>query len=94
MALETFVAAVTGPLGALALAVGILWWLATRLVPVFQAYLESQAASLKNMVVALEKNVAAHERDRKMFEAAISQLDNRLDRVESDIHTIKNKLVP
>jgi len=94
MALETFVAAVTGPLGALALAVGILWWLATRLVPVFQAYLESQAASLKNMVVALEKNVAAHERDRKMFEAAISQLDNRLDRVEGDIHTIKNKLVP
>lgn len=94
MALETFVAAVTGPLGALALAVGILWWLATRLVPVFQAYLESQAASLKNMVVALEKNVAAHERDRKMFEAAISQLDNRLDRVESDIHTIKNKLIP
>jgi len=92
MALETFVAAVTGPLGALALAVGILWWLATRFVPVFQAYLESQAASLKNMVVALEKNVAAHERDRKMFEAAISQLDNRLDRVESDIHTIKNKL--
>ena len=94
MALETFVAAVTGPLGALALAVGILWWLATRLVPVFQAYLESQSVSLKNMVVALEKNVAAHERDRKMFEAAISQLDNRLDRVESDIHTIKNKLIP
>jgi len=94
MALETFVAAVTGPLGALALAIGILWWLATRLVPVFQAYLESQAVSLKNMVVALEKNVAAHERDRKMFEAAISQIDTRLDRVENDIHTIKNKIVP
>jgi hypothetical protein len=46
------------------------------------------------MVTALEKTVTAHERDRKMFEAAISQLDNRLDRVESDIHTIKNKLVP
>ena len=92
MALETFVAAVTGPLGALALSVCILWWLATRLVPVLQAYLESQATSLKNMVTALEKTVAAHERDRKMFEAAISQLDNRLDRVESDIHAIKTKI--
>jgi hypothetical protein len=29
-----------------------------------------------------------------MFEAAISQLDTRLDRVESDIHTIKHKLIP
>ena len=92
--MDAFITAVTGPLGALALSVGILWWLATRLVPVLQAYLESQATSLRNMVTALEKTVTAHERDRKMFEAAISQLDNRLDRVESDIHTIKNKLVP
>ena len=92
--MEAFITAVTGPLGALALSVGILWWLATKLVPVLQAYLESQAASLRNMVTALEKTVTAHERDRKMFEAAISQLDNRLDRVESDIHTIKTKLVP
>ena len=90
--MEAVITAVTGPLGALALSVGILWWLATRLVPVLQAYLETQATSLKNMVTALEKTVAAHERDRKMFEAAISQLDNRLDRVESDIHVIKNKL--
>ena len=90
--MEAVITAVTGPLGALALSVGILWWLATRLVPVLQAYLESQATSLKNMVTALEKTVAAHERDRKMFEAAISQLDNRLDRVESDIHAIKTKI--
>ena len=92
--MEAFITAVTGPLGALALSVGILWWLATKLVPVLQAYLESQATSLRNMVTALEKTVTAHERDRKMFEAAISQLDTRLDRVESDIHTIKTKLVP
>ena len=90
--MEAVITAVTGPLGALALSVGILWWLATKLVPVFQAYLEAQATSLKSMVTALEKTVAAHERDRKMFEAAISQLDTRLDRVESDIHTIKNKI--
>jgi len=90
--MEAVITAVTGPLGALALSVGILWWLATRLVPVLQAYLESQATSLKNMVTALEKTVAAHERDRKMFEAAISQLDTRLDRVESDIHAIKTKI--
>lgn len=90
--MDSFIAAVTGPLGALALSVGILWWLATKLVPVLQAYLEGQAASLKGMVTALEKTVAAHERDRKMFETAISQLDSRLDRVETDVHAIRQKL--
>jgi len=90
--MEAFITAVTGPLGALALAVGILWWLASQIVPVLKSYLESQSAELKHMVTALQKTVESHDADRKTFEAALSQIDARLDRVESDIHTIKNKL--
>jgi hypothetical protein len=91
--MQAFIAAVTGPLGALALAVGILYWLASRVVPILQTYLESQSAELKHMVVALQKTVDAHELDRKTFEAALSQIDARLDRVETDVHAIKTKLV-
>ena len=91
--MEAFITAVTGPLGALALSVGILYWLASQVVPVLKSYLESQAAELKHMVTALQKTVDAHELDRKTFEAALSQLDSRLDRVETDIHAIKNKIV-
>lgn len=90
--MESFIAAATGPLGALALSVGILWWLATKLVPVLQSYLEGQSAGLRGMVTALEKTVAAHDRDRRMFESAISQLDSRLDRVETDVHAIRQKI--
>lgn len=90
--MEAFITAVTGPLGALALSVGILYWLASKVVPVLQKYLESQSAELKSLVTALQKTVDAHEKDRATFEAAISQLDSRLDRVETDIHAIKNKV--
>lgn len=91
--MEAFIAAVTGPLGALALAVGILVYLAKQIVPMLKAYLEAQSQRLGDMVHALQKTVDAHEADRKTFEAALSQLDTRLDRVETDIHAIKNKLV-
>lgn len=91
--MEELIKAVTGPLGALALSVGILYWLASKIVPVLQKYLESQSAELKHMVTALQKTVDAHELDRKTFEAALSQLDSRLDRVETDIHAIKTKIV-
>ena len=91
--MEELIKTVSGPLGALALSVAILWWLATQIVPVLKAYLESQAQGLKDMVHALQKTVDAHEADRKTFEAALSQLDSRLDRVETDIHAIKNKIV-
>lgn len=90
--MEAFITAVTGPLGALALSVGILYWLASQIVPVLKAYLENQSSQLKSLVTALEKTVEAHERDRVAFESAISQLDTRLDRVETDIHAIKNKV--
>lgn len=91
--MEQFIAALTGPLGALALSVAILYWLATQLVPVLKSYLESQSQGLKDMVLALQKTVDSHEQDRKTFEAALSQLDSRLDRVETDIHAIKTKIV-
>lgn len=91
--MEQIVAAVTGPFGALALSVAILVWLAKQIVPMLRAYLESQSDGLKNMVTALQKTVDSHEADRKTFEAALSQLDSRLDRVETDIHAIKNKIV-
>ena len=91
--MEQIVAAVTGPFGALALSVGILVYLAKQIVPMLKAYLEAQSQRLGDMVNALQKTVDAHEADRKTFEAALSQLDSRLDRVETDIHAIKNKLV-
>ena len=91
--MDELIKAVTGPLGALALSVGILYWLASQIVPVLKAYLESQSTELKHMVVALQKTVDAHEQDRKTFEVALSQLDSRLDRVETDIHAIKTKIV-
>lgn len=91
--MEQIVAAATGPFGALALSVAILVWLAKQIVPMLKAYLESQSDGLKNMVTALQKTVDSHEADRKTFEAALSQLDSRLDRVETDIHAIKNKIV-
>jgi len=91
--MDEFIKAVTGPLGALALSVGILYWLASKVVPVLQRYLENQSVELKHMVQALQQTVNAHEQDRKTFEAALSQLDSRLDRVETDIHAIKNKIV-
>ena len=91
--MEQIVAAVTGPFGALALSVGILVYLAKQIVPMLKSYLETQSQRLGDMVNALQKTVDAHEADRKTFEAALSQLDTRLDRVETDIHAIKTKLI-
>ena len=91
--MDEVIKAFTGPFGALALSVGILYWLATQILPMMKAYLESQSKGLGDMVVALQKTVDAHEADRKTFEAALSSLDARLDRVETDIHAIKNKIV-
>ena len=91
--MEQLVVALTGPFGALAHAVAILVWLAKQIVPMLKSYLDPQSLGLKDMISALEKTVDAHEADRKTFEAALSQLDSRLDRVETDIHAIKNKLV-
>ena len=84
--------AVTGPLGALALSTAILYWLATKVVPILQTYLEGQNEKLHDLVKALEKTVDSHEADRKTFESAISGLTQRLDNVEDDVRTIKQKI--
>jgi hypothetical protein len=93
MVLEKLLYWVSGPFGALALAVAILYWLATKVVPVLQKYLENQNDRLHEMVRALEKTVDAHELDRRMFEASIAGLSSRIDRVETDITHIRSKLV-
>lgn len=84
---------VTGPFGALILSTGILYWLASRVLPILQKYLEDQNAKLHDLVRALEKTVDSHEADRKTFEAAISGLSHRLDTVEDDVKIIKDKIV-
>jgi hypothetical protein len=85
--------AVTGPLGALVLSTAILYWLASRVLPILQKYLETQNEKLHDLVRALEKTVDSHEADRKTFETAISGLTQRLDNVEDDVRVIKQKLI-
>lgn len=84
--------AITGPLGALVLSTAILYWLAAKVLPVLQKYLETQNEKLHDLVKALEKTVESHEADRHVFESAITKLSRRLDKVEDDINEIKEKL--
>lgn len=90
--MEQLIATVTGPLGALALSVAILWWLANRVVPVLQKYLESQSERLHDLVLALNRTIDAHEKDRQTFEASISNINGRIDKVESVVEKIQSKL--
>lgn len=90
--MEPLIAAVTGPLGALALSVAILWWLAKAVVPVLKGYLDTQNEKLGGLVSAVEKTVAAHVEDRKVFEQAIQNLTTRVDKIEDDVHHIRAKL--
>ena len=86
--MEGIVAAVSGPLGALALSVGIIVYLAKEIVPALKAYFDAQTAQLASLVQALEKTVAAHEADRSAFERSIERRGSRLDKVENDITAI------
>lgn len=88
----SLVSAVTGPLGALILSTGILYWLANKILPILQKYLEGQNEKFGDLVKALEKTVESHEADRRTFEAAISGLTQRLDNVEDDVKLIKEKI--
>ena len=83
---------ITGPLGALVLSTAILYWLANKIVPILQKYLEGQNEKFGDLVKALEKTVDSHEADRRTFEAAISGLTQRLDNVEDDVRHIKEKI--
>lgn len=84
---------ITGPFAALILSIGILYWLATKILPILQRYLEDQSSKLGDLVRALEKTVESHDADRQTFEAAISSLTRRIDVVEDSINDIKNKIM-
>jgi ABC-type transporter Mla subunit MlaD len=84
---------ITGPLGALALSVGILWWLANRILPVLTKYFDGHNEKLGQLVSALEKTVDAHEKDRETFTQTIAGITQRLVAVEDKVETIHKKLV-
>lgn len=90
--MEAFIAAVSGPLGALGLSVGILYWLASRVVPVMQKYLEAQSDRLHELVIALNRTIDAHEKDRQTFEKSIENINGRIDKVETMVDKIQSKL--
>jgi hypothetical protein len=90
--MQQLITAVSGPLGALALSVAILVWLAKVIVPVLKGYLDTQNERLGNLVTAIEKTVASHTEDRKVFEAAIHSLTTRVDKIEDDVRHIRSKL--
>lgn len=91
--MEALVGMATGPLGALALSVAILWWLANKVVPVMERYLTGQNEKIGKLVSALETTVSEHVKDREAFEDAIATISQRLDKVEQDVDTIKAKVV-
>jgi hypothetical protein len=82
----------TGPLGALALSVGLIVWMAKVLLPVLQNYLEKQSSHLGDLIVALNKTVTAHENDRQVFSGAINTLSIRIEKVEDVVDNINKKL--
>ena len=86
--MEGVIATVSGPFGALVLSVGTLWWLANRVVPVLQKYLEAQSTQLAGLVAALNRTIDAHEKDRASFERSIARLGGRLERVETDVSAL------
>lgn len=91
--MEQIATLVTGPLGALVLSVGILWWLANKILPVLTRYFDGHNEKLSKLVDALEKTVDAHEKDRETFTQTIAGITQRLDKVEDDVNLIKNRIV-
>ncbi len=90
--METFITTVSGPLGALGLSVGILYWLASRVVPVMQTYLESQNERLHELVLALNRTIDAHEKDRLTFEKSIENINGRIDKVEVVVEKLQGRM--
>lgn len=89
---QEVIALITGPTGALTLAVGALVWLARTVVPILKTYLTEQNKSLSELVRALELTVQEHAKDRHTFESAISNLSVRIEKVEKDVEIIKEKV--
>jgi hypothetical protein len=83
---------ITGPLGALALSVGIIVWMAKFMLPVLQNYLDKQSNHLGDLIAALNRTVSAHEHDRKVFSGAINTLSIRIEKVEDVVENISVRL--
>jgi hypothetical protein len=41
---------------------------------------------------ALDKVLQSHDEDRKTFEKSVNSMSRRLDKIEDDVHYIKEKL--
>ena len=87
------VALLTGPLGALALSVGILWWLANRMLPVLTKYFDGHNEKLGELVSALNRTVSAHEHDREAFTTSLLQLSIRVQKVETTLDAVAKKIL-
>jgi uncharacterized coiled-coil protein SlyX len=87
------VSLVTGPLGALALSVGLIVWMGKVLLPVLRDYLEKQSAHLGELIAALNRTVAAHEQDRDAFTTSLLKLSVRVEKVETTLDSIAKKIL-
>lgn len=79
---DTLISLVTGPLGALALSVGIIYWLASRIVPIFEKYLENQNARMHELVKGFEQLLVAQHMHTQT-----------LNDVRKDVLNLKSKLL-
>ena len=83
-----FISLLTGPAGALALSVGILWWLGNQAIPLLKGYLLKQ----NDLIAELVKS---HQCDRDSFVASLDKISDRLDRMSEStvaIHSTVQQL--
>lgn len=90
--MEQIIPIISGPFGALVLAVGTLVWIGQRLVPMLEKYLSKQNSNLEHLISALEKTVAAHEEDRVLFKTTLEKLSEQLNHIEADIIEIRHNI--
>ena len=83
-----FISLITGPAGALALAVGMLWWLGNAALPLLKSYLLRQ----NDLIAELVKS---HQADRDSFVASLDKISDRLDKMSeatTSIHSTVQQL--
>lgn len=83
-----FISLITGPAGALALSVGILWWLANSALPLLKNYLLKQNDLISELV-------KSHQLDRDSFVASLDKISDRLDKMSeatTSIHSTVQQL--
>jgi len=90
--MEALITLVSGPTGALVLAVGALAWIAKIVVPMLEKYLNNQSDKLEKLVSALEKTVESHEVDRELFRQTLTKLSEQLSHIEADIVELRDAI--